>query len=141
MVGYLVDRDPRLKGLPVSDDHLKFPAESGFLARASRYVAGALLYWEPRRLLYNAALGLVVAGHIVASWSTAKISADFLLFLFLLAVLANVCYCAVYVVDLFVQFSGLHVAWKKGRILVLLVGTSFAAVVTHFFMTGLLIDG
>jgi hypothetical protein len=37
-----------------------------------------------------------------------------LLGLFFLAVLANVCYCAVYVVDFFVQFSGLREAWAKG---------------------------
>ena len=50
-----------------------------------------------------------------------------------LAVLANVCYCAVYIVDLFVQFSGLHGAWTKGRIAILTVGTAFAAVIAHFF--------
>ena len=41
--------------------------------------------------------------------------------------------CAVYVVDLFVQFSGLHPAWSKGRMAILIVGTAFAAVIAHFF--------
>jgi hypothetical protein len=36
-------------------------------------------------------------------------------------------------VDLFVQFSGLHAAWSKWRIAVLVVGTTFAAVIAHFF--------
>jgi hypothetical protein len=47
----------------------------------------------------------------------------------------------VYGVDLFVQFSGLHAAWDKGRILVLIVGTAFAGVIAHFFMIGLLSGG
>jgi hypothetical protein len=52
---------------------------------------------------------------------------------FFLAVLANVCYCSVYAVDLFVRFSGLEEAWEKARVVVLIVGTAFAAVITHFF--------
>jgi len=44
-----------------------------------------------------------------------------------------VCYCAAYIVDLFVQFSGLDTAWSKGRIVLLIVGTVFAAVIAHFF--------
>ena len=62
-------------------------------------------------------------------------NADFntLLAGFFLAVLANVCYCAVYAVDLFGRFSGLQEAWEKARIVVLIVGTAFAAVIAHFF--------
>jgi hypothetical protein len=46
---------------------------------------------------------------------------------------AKVCYCVVYAMDLFVRFSGLQEAWEKARIIVLLIGTAFAAVITHFF--------
>ena len=72
---------------------------------------------------------------MVAAWpqSWTKLTFNTILGFFFLAVLANVCYCAVYVVDLFVQFSGLHAAWAKGRIAILIVGTAFAAVITHFF--------
>jgi len=63
-----------------------------------------------------------------------------LLGFFFLGVLANVCYCAVYVVDLFVQFSGLRDAWGKWRVAVLSVGTAFAGVIAHFFCTNIL-DG
>ena len=52
--------------------------------------------------------------------------------------LANVCYCAVYVVDLFVQFSGLRESWAKGRVVVLAIGTGFAAVIAHFVCTNIL---
>jgi hypothetical protein len=127
----------------VSDDNR--PAEApatvaGFIGRATAHVADALRYWEPRRVIYNAALAAVVLGDVLAGWpeSKARLSVNVLLGFFFLAVLANVCYCAVYVVDFFVQFSGLRDAWVKGRIAVLAVGTTFAAVITHFFVTNIL---
>ena len=107
-----------------------------FIGRVSGYAANGLRYWEPRRLIFNIALASVVAGHFLAAWprSWSKLTFDTILGLFFLAVLANVCYCAVYLVDLFVQFSGLHRAWAKGRIVILAVGTAFAAVIAHFFV-------
>ena len=110
----------------------------GFIARLSTYAANALRYWEPRRLLYNAALAAVVVAHVFLAWpgSREKLSVDVLLGMFILAVLANVAYCAVYVADLFVQFAGLDAAWRPGRVIVLIVGTAFAATITHFVVQG-----
>ena len=114
--------------------------DSGFIGRAAVYVADALKYWEPRRLIYNAVLAVVVLGHAWAGWPDSRgiLSLDIFLGLFFLAVLANVCYCAVYVVDLFVQFSGLREAWAKGRVAVLTIGTAFAAVIAHFLSSSVL---
>lgn len=122
--------DQRPESSPLSES----PTAS-FLSRLSGYVANALRYWEPRRLIFNLVLGLVVAGHFISSWpqSWTDLTFNTTLGFFFLAVLANVCYCAVYIVDLFVQFSGLHAAWMKGRMAVLIVGTAFAAVIAHFF--------
>lgn len=110
----------------------------GFLSRLSSYAANALRYWEPRRLIYNAVLASVVVAHLILAWpaSREKISLDLFLGLFILAVLANIAYCAVYLADLFVQFSGLHAAWRLGRVLLLIVGTAFAATITHFVSQG-----
>jgi hypothetical protein len=68
--------------------------------------------------------------------SREKLSFDLLSGLFMLAVLANIAYCAVYAVDLFVQFSGLHVAWRRGRVVLLIVGTALAATLAHFVAQG-----
>jgi hypothetical protein len=116
------------------------PSGPGFVGRAGVYVADALKYWEPRRLVYNAVLAAVVLWHAWAGWPDVKsiLSLNIFLGLFFFAVLANVCYCAVYLVDLFVQFSGLHDAWTKGRLAVLMVGTAFAAVITHFLISSAL---
>jgi hypothetical protein len=110
-----------------------------FVNRVSGYVANGLRYWEPRRLIFNIVLGSVVAAHFIAAWpqSWTVLTFNTILGFFFLAVLANVCYCAVYVVDLFVQFSGLHTAWSKGRVAILIVGTAFASVITHFFAMNL----
>jgi hypothetical protein len=82
---------------------------------------------------------LVVAAEFIMRWPASKsaLKADTILVCFFLAVLANVAYCAVYAVDLFVQFSGLRSNWGRMRWVVLLVGTAFAATITHFFAPGL----
>ena len=106
--------------------------------RVGELVADALRYWEPRRLLYNLVLAVVVVAHFLTSWPTSK---SFLVWnnvlgLFVLAVLANVCYCAAYVVDLFVQLSGSHASWARWRWLLLVIGILFGAVLAHFFSIG-----
>ena len=108
------------------------------VARLSQYAANALRYWEPRRIVYNLALGGVVVAHAAAAWpaSRDKLSIDLLLGMFILAVLANIAYCAVYAADLFVQFAGLDAAWRRGRVMLLIVGTAFAATITHFILQG-----
>ena len=113
--------------------------EDSFVARLSGYVADGLRYWEPQRVIYNGALAAVVVAHVVLAWpiSREKISIDLVLGLFALAVLANICYCTAYLADLFVQFSGLQAAWRKGRVVLLIVGTTFAATIAHFMAKGL----
>jgi hypothetical protein len=135
----------RLTDQVVNDDRPE-PAPStvaGFIARATGHVADALKYWEPRRVIYNAVLAAVVLGHVLVGWPESKLalSMNVLLGLFFLGVLANVCYCAVYIVDLFVQFSGLRGAWRKWRGALLGVGTAFAAVIAHFFSLNILAGG
>lgn len=70
-------------------------------------LSDAIRYWEPRRILHNGVLLLVVA---VTYWanlpaSRSIVNADSLQVLFVLAVLANVAYCAAYAVDIVAQIS------------------------------------
>jgi hypothetical protein len=119
------------------------PASADAPARFGRLAANALRFWEPRRVLYNAVLLGVVGTHVVAGWPASRsgLTRDHLFMFFILAVLANVAYCAAYAVDLFVQFSGLRDAWARGRWWVLITGTAFAAVVAHFFTLSILGEG
>jgi uncharacterized membrane protein len=106
--------------------------------RFREIAADALRYWELRRIVYNLALTGVVAAHFFAAWPASRsfLGWNTLFVLIFLAVLANVCYCAVYVVDVFVQFSGLREEWAQWRWALLLVGTIFGAVIAHFFCGG-----
>ena len=105
--------------------------------------ADALRFWEPRRIAYNAALALVVSVVFAAQWSKLLLHAspDFFLGLFLLAVLANVAYCAAYPVDVFVQRSGLGGACRRVRTTLFAVGTLFASVLAQFIARGMLDGG
>src|SRR5713101_786639 len=74
----------------------------------SDVATNAVQYWEPRRILYNAVLAVVVLGCFFASWPASRLalSWDTLQHLFILAVLANVLYCSAYIADIFAQLSG-----------------------------------
>ena len=99
----------------------------------------ALRYWELRRLFYNALLAVIVLWHFASAWpaSASSVTFDGVLSLFLLAVLANVAYSAVYVADVFIQFSGFRASRAQWRRLLLAVGFAFAGVLTHFFSAGI----
>jgi len=103
--------------------------------RFRELTAEAIKYWEPRRLVYNLVLAAVVVSYFALAWpkSEAFLSVNFALVLFLLAVIANVCYCAAYVVDMFVQLSSVRALWLRKRWLLFLLGMMFAAVITRFF--------
>jgi hypothetical protein len=104
-------------------------------AALREWVTDAIRYWEPRRIIYNLVLtGVVLACFVVGlPLSKGMIGLNFTLVLFLMAVLANVAYCAAYVVDLFAQISGFRELWKKYRWLLFLVGMIFASIITRFW--------
>ncbi len=99
------------------------------------YLANAIRYWEPRRILYNVLLLAIVVIHFVKGLPVSKNVAQFneLLLLFVLAVLANVAYCAAYVPDIFAQMSTLRDSWLRYRWAVFVVGLAFAGVLAHFW--------
>lgn len=101
-------------------------------------VTNSIRYWEPRRLIYNAVLALIVIGYFFASWPASRSTFTFngILFLFVLTVLANICYCAAHVADIFAQFSGFRERWLRLRWMLLVLGIVFAGIITRFFALG-----
>lgn len=99
----------------------------------------AIKFWERWRPLYNIALAVVVGLHFLASYPTSKaaLSLDLCLGLFLLAVVANIAYSAAYLVDVFAQSSGFRDIWRTYRWLLFAIGTTFAAIITHFVGAGM----
>jgi hypothetical protein len=112
---------------------------NGLLPRLREFTTDAIRYWEIRRLFYNLLLAAVLLAHFIASWpaSWSVVSFDAVLGIFLLAVLANVAYSAVYVLDVFIQLSGFRESRRTWRRAVLVVGFAFAAVITHFMSKGI----
>jgi hypothetical protein len=100
----------------------------------------AVRYWEPRRILYNGVLLAVVATVYYANLPGARfdLTFDTLQGLFVLAVLANVAYCAAYVADVLAQLTTFRPVWLRFRWALLLVGLAFASVLANFFSHGFL---
>jgi hypothetical protein len=98
-------------------------------------LSDAIRYWEPRRIVYNFALAAVVLVFAVTFWTQIRdrISFELLLALAVLAVIANVCYCVAYVVDLPMQLSSHVATWKRWRWLLWIFGVLFGVALSWYW--------
>jgi hypothetical protein len=96
----------------------------------------AIRFWEPRRAAYNVLLTAVTVVWLIATWPHFRMALTLfsLLRFAVLAVLANVCYCAAYVVDIPLQRSSLSAGWRRGRSVLWLVGTLLAIVLANYWI-------
>jgi hypothetical protein len=96
----------------------------------------ALHYWEPRRLIYNALLAAVTIFWLVWTWPHFRPALNLgdLLRLMGLALMANVFYCAAYLVDIPLQLSEFSVSWSRRRWGLWLMGTAFAMLLTSYWI-------
>ena len=107
------------------------------------YATEAIRYWEPKRIGYNFALVAVVVACFIVKLPVSKhtLTADTLLSLFALTIVANIFYCAAYVADVFVQMSGFREQWRAYRWMLFFIGLSFAAILTRFEALGIFYPG
>src|SRR6266849_10319620 len=98
--------------------------------------ADAVRYWEPRRLVYNLVLIGATVASVVATWPHFRpaLTLSSLPPMDALALLANVCYCAAYVVDVAMLHSSLNAVWRRRRWILWLVGTLFAIVLASYWI-------
>ena len=96
----------------------------------------ALRYWERRRIGYNLVLAAIVIGWGVFTWPHFRPALALvpMLRLFVLAVIANVLYCAAYLVDLPMQTSSYREVWRRRRWALWWIGTLFAAALTYYWI-------
>lgn len=106
---------------------------------AREMLTDAIRYWEIRRIAYNVILAGVVTAVFIARWpdSRSALSADLIQGLFILAVLANVAYCAAYLVDVAAQYSAFQATWKRYRWVLFAIGVVFASIIARFISTGM----
>jgi hypothetical protein len=99
-------------------------------------ITDAIRYWEFRRVGYNLVLAAIVLGWVALTWPHfhSAFTWPSLLALFVLAVLANVCYCAAYLVDIPLQYSAFQNSWRKRRWALWLIGVIFAGVITFYWI-------
>jgi hypothetical protein len=96
----------------------------------------AVRYWELRRLGYNIALAALVGVWVEATWPHFRpvLTMGSLGKLVVLAALANVCYSAVYVIEIAVRESEVEPRWLQWRWVLWLTGTVFALVVAQYWI-------
>lgn len=99
-------------------------------------LSDAIHFWEPRRIAYNAALAAVVLVWAGMAWARihGNITFEGLLAMLVLAVLANVCYCAAYLVDIPAQWSAYRGTWLRVRWSLWGFGTLFAIALACYWL-------
>lgn len=114
-----------------SQSHGKAPS-----GRMREWLGEAARFWEPRRLVYNLVLAAFVAAWIVASWPHFRgaMTLGNLGRLMILGLLANVCYCAAYMVDILIQQSAVASGrgWQRSGLWV--VGMVLAIIMENYWI-------
>ncbi len=101
----------------------------------------AARWWEPRRVLYNLVLSAIFVALVARTWMRIRpeLDASAVVPLFVLAVLANVCYSAAYVADFALQAGFLGAARNRARLAVWVLGTLFAVLIeTYWYLDEIL---
>jgi hypothetical protein len=108
------------------------------MATIRESITDSIRYWEPRRIVYNLLLAVIVAIYYVRGLPSSKaaLTVDFALILFVLAVVANLAYCAAYFVDIFAQGSGFRESWRSKRWILFAVGMILAMIFARFLSMG-----
>jgi hypothetical protein len=99
-------------------------------------LADAIRFWEIRRILYNLALVAAALFWLIATWPHFRpvFHLIYLPPISVLALLANACYCAAYLVDIPMQLSTFSTAWKRYRWTLWLAGTLFALLLASYWI-------
>jgi hypothetical protein len=99
-------------------------------------ITDTIRFWEFGRLIYNFVLLLVVIAWVATTWPHFRpmVEVHSLLLVVILALLANACYCAAYLVDIPMQYSPLGATWKRRRWTLWLAGMLFAILLANYWI-------
>jgi hypothetical protein len=112
----------------MSDSEIDHERDGG-LRQASRF-------WEARRLWYTAILSAIVLLWVVLTWPHFRAALNWadLGRMTVLGLLANVCYCAAYMAEFFIQGALPAKFWRRARYAVWIAGMLFAIVITNYWI-------
>ena len=101
-----------------------------------QHFGDAIRYWEKGRFIYNLVLFAFVIAWFSLSWPHFRPSLNIrsLFLLAVLGVLANVCYSAVYLVDIPMQDSSFKNSWHRKRWVLWLIGMTLAILITNYWI-------
>lgn len=106
-------------------------------SRSREVLLDAIRFWELRRVFYNLALTAVVMVWVARTWPHFRdaLTLSSLLKMIVLGLLANVCYCAAYLVDLPLRhWSPMGGWWQRWRPSLWVAGTFFAALLANYWI-------
>lgn len=96
----------------------------------------AARFWEPRRLWYNALLALVVLLWFRFTWPHFRPALNLVALgkMIVLAIVANVCYCAAYGAEFFVQGLLRQSLWRRCRWTIWVFGMLLALLMENYWI-------
>ena len=99
-------------------------------------LADAARFWEPRRILYNLVLAAATIAWFVHTWPNFReaFTLQGIIPLSVLALIANILYCAAYFIDVPMQLTPFSALWKRRRWILWLAGTLLAFVITNYWI-------
>lgn len=105
-------------------------------SRPSVNLKDASQFWEPRRIWYNAVLLLIVVLWVAVTWPHFRPAMNWVAFgkMTVLALLANLCYCAGYVSEGFIQPLLPKEFWRRARWAVWLAGMLLAMLFSNYWI-------
>jgi len=105
-------------------------------SRPSVDLRDASRFWEPRRLWYNVVLFLIVVLWVALTWPHFRPAMNWVALgkMTVLALLANLCYCAGYVAEGFIQPLFPQATWRRARWAVWTVGILLAILLSNYWI-------
>lgn len=99
----------------------------------SERLKATVRYWETRRIAYNAVLTAVAVAWVVATWPHFRnaLTVEHAAALAVLALLANLCYCAAYLVEIPMAASA---EWARRRWGLWVMGMVLAFVLENYWI-------
>jgi hypothetical protein len=96
----------------------------------------AIRFWERRRVWYNLALAGLCLAWVIRTWPAFRpaVVVPHLPELLVLIGLANLCYCAAYLVEISVNAPTARETWRQWRWVLWLAGTLFALLVAQYWI-------